>query len=74
MWPTYGNHDARRWVFFDIFTFPTKAESGGIASSSEHYYSFDYANIHFVMLDTQDSDRDIDGKMLTWLKKRFTTD
>lgn len=69
MWPTYGNHDARRWVFFDIFTFPTKAESGGIASSSEHYYSFDYANIHFVMLDTQDSDRDIDGKMLTWLKK-----
>ena len=69
VWPIYGNHDARRWVFFDIFTFPTKAESGGVASGSEHYYSFDYANIHFVMLDTQESSHDIDGEMLSWLKK-----
>ena len=69
VWPAYGNHDARRWVFFDLFTFPTNAESGGVASGSEHYYSFDYANIHFVMLDTQDSDHDVDGEMLSWLKK-----
>jgi len=69
VWPTYGNHDARRWVFFDIFSFPTKAESGGVASGSEHYYSFDYANIHFVMLDTQDSSLDSDDDMLSWLKK-----
>ena len=69
VWPAYGNHDARRWVFYDIFSFPTKAESGGVASDSEHYYSFDYANIHFVMLDTQDSDLDEDSEMLSWLKK-----
>lgn len=69
VWPVYGNHDARRWVFFDIFSFPTKAESGGEASGSEHYYSFDYANIHFVILDTQESDMDVNGDMLTWLKK-----
>ena len=69
VWPVYGNHDARRWVFFDIFTFPTKAESGGVASASEHYYSFDYANIHFVMLDTQKGELDVDGEMLSWLKK-----
>ena len=69
VWPIYGNHDARRWVFFDLFSFPTKAESGGVASASEHFYSFDYANIHFVMLDTQESDLDVDGEMLTWLKK-----
>ena len=69
VWPAYGNHDARRWVFFDIFTFPTKAESGGLASASENYYSFDFSNIHFIMLDTQDSDLDDDGEMLTWLKK-----
>ena len=69
VWPVYGNHDARRWVFFDIFTFPTKAESGGVASASEHYYSFDYGNIHFVMLDTQKGDFDEDGKMLSWLKE-----
>lgn len=68
VWPVYGNHDARRWVFFDIFSFPTQAESGGVASGTEHYYSFDYANIHFVMLDTQASDHDSDGDMLRWLK------
>ena len=68
-WPGYGNHDSRRWVFFDLFTFPTMAESGGLASGTEHYYSFDYANIHFVMLDTQESDHDSDSKMLSWLKK-----
>ena len=69
VWPAYGNHDARRWVFFDIFSFPTEAENGGVASATEHYYSFDYANIHFVMLDTQDSDLDTDGEMVSWLKK-----
>ena len=69
VWPGYGNHDSRRWVFFDIFSFPTNAESGGFASGSEHFYSFDYANIHFVMLDTEASDLDEDGEMLSWLKK-----
>ncbi|MFK5915394.1 MAG: metallophosphoesterase family protein [Woeseiaceae bacterium] len=69
VWPTYGNHDARRWVFYDIFTLPTQAESGGVASGSEHYYSFDYADVHFLMLDTQDSSHDVDGDMLQWLKK-----
>lgn len=69
VWPVYGNHDARRWVFFDLFTFPTHAESGGVASGTEHYYSFDYANIHFVMLDTQESDLSENGEMLNWLKE-----
>lgn len=69
VWPAYGNHDARRWVFFDIFSFPENAESGGVASGTEHYYSFDYANLHIVMLDTQASDLDDNGEMLTWLKK-----
>ena len=69
VWPIYGNHDARRWAFFDIFTFPTKAESGGVASGTENYYSFDYANIHFVVLDTQGNDHDINSDMLVWLKK-----
>lgn len=69
VWPIYGNHDSRRWVFFDLFTFPSQAESGGVASGTEHYYSFDYANIHFVMLDTEASDLSVDGDMLSWLKK-----
>ena len=68
-WPGYGNHDSRRRAFFKIFSLPEQAESGGVASGSEHYYSFDYANIHTIMLDSQDSDRDPDGEMLSWLKR-----
>lgn len=68
-WPVYGNHDARRWTFFDIFSLPENAESGGIKTGTENYYSFDYANIHFVMLDSQDSDRDVDGEMFRWLQQ-----
>jgi len=73
VWPIYGNHDARCWVFFDLFTFPEKAESGGVASASEHFYSFDYANIHFVVLDTQDSELSADGEMLRCLKQDLQT-
>ena len=69
VWPVYGNHDARRWVFFDIFTFPNNAQSGGSASGTENYYSFNYANIHFVMLDTQKNSLDVNSEMLSWLKK-----
>ena len=68
-WPGYGNHDSRRRAFFKIFSLPEQAESGGVASGTENYYSFDYANIHTVMLDSQDSDRDSDGEMLNWLKR-----
>jgi hypothetical protein len=73
VWPAYGNHDARRWAFFDIFSLPEHGESGGVPSHTEHYYSFDYANIHFVFLDSQDSDRDHDGKMARWLTTDLKT-
>jgi len=67
-WITTGDN-AYRSGSNEQFQFPTKAESGGFASGSEHFYSFDYANIHFVMLDTEASDLDEDGEMLSWLKK-----
>ncbi len=67
-WPAYGNHDARRWAFFDVFNFPTKAELGGFASNSEHYFSFDYAQVHMVFLDVIETDLATDGKMLNWLR------
>ncbi len=69
VWPVYGNHDARRWVFFNIFSFPTQAEAGGEASGTEKYYSFDYANIHVVVLDSQSSRIQKNSRMLRWLKK-----
>lgn len=68
LWPVYGNHDDRRWTYFKIFTLPENAEAGGIPSHTENYYSFDYSNAHFVMLDSQASDRSATGKMATWLK------
>ena len=69
LWPVYGNHDDRRWTYFKIFTLPEKAESGGEPSSTEHYYSFDYGDIHFVVLDSQDSAREAEDDMLQWLKR-----
>jgi len=74
-WPTLGNHDAgsatsitQSGVYFDLFTLPTRAQAGGLMSGTEAYYSFDYGNIHFVCLDSHDSDRSPDGAMLTWLR------
>ena len=69
LWPVYGNHDDRRWTYFRVFDMPEDAELGGIASHTENYYSFDHSNIHFVVLDSQDSDRAADGEMANWLQK-----
>ena len=68
LWPVNGNHDDRRWTYFRIFTLPENAEAGGIASHTENYYSIDYSNAHFVMLDSQASNLSAMGKMANWLK------
>ena len=68
VWPVYGNHDDRRWAFFNIFSLPENAESGGYPSGTEHYYSFNVASIHVVVLDTQDSSLARDSAQLVWLK------
>lgn len=75
VWPALGNHDAQSansvtqsGVYYDIFTLPTRGQAGGIPSGTEAYYSFDYANIHFICLDSQDSDRNPNGAMMQWLK------
>ena len=69
LWPAIGNHDARRWAFYDIFEFPIAGESGGVASGSEAFFSFENGNVHFVVLDSETVDRDADGAMAKWLKK-----
>jgi hypothetical protein len=75
VWPTLGNHDTNQstsftgvYPYFSIFTLPTKGEAGGLASGTEHYYSFDYGDIHFLCLDTMTADRSPAGAMLTWAK------
>ena len=64
-----GNHDARRWAFYDIFDSPINGESGGVASGAKEYYSIDEGNLHLVMLDSETVNRDADGAMAQWLKK-----
>jgi len=80
LWPTLGNHDGHSadsnnelGPYFDIFTLPRNGEAGGIASGTEAYYSFDYGNIHFVTLDSYQTDRSVGGAMLTWLENDLAT-
>jgi PKD repeat protein len=72
LWPTQGNHDivyaGPNNDYYDFFSFPTAGEAGGVPSGADEYYSFDYANIHFICLDSQGSDRSSTGPMLTWLQ------
>ncbi len=80
VWPTIGNHDisdgsvAKEFPYRAIFDLPTRGQAGGVASGTEHYYSFDHANIHFVCLDSLfDEHRAApplvpsDSPMYTWL-------
>jgi tetratricopeptide (TPR) repeat protein len=71
LWPTRGNHDdlhgGANNDYYDIFTMPAAGEAGGLSSGTEAYYAFDWANIHFICLDSEGSDRSPGGAMLTWL-------
>src|SRR5688572_16218780 len=74
-WPTMGNHEGYTskgqtglGPYYDAYVTPRRAEAGGLASGTEAYYSFDYANIHFVCLDSHDLDRKPGGPMAKWLK------
>jgi hypothetical protein len=75
LWPTIGNHDTANLStappglpYFQMFSLPAAAEAGGVSSGTEKYYAFDYANIHFICLDSMTSDRSTTGPMLTWLR------
>jgi hypothetical protein len=84
-WSCLGNHETAQatafvdtYPYFDIYTLPAAGESGGVASGTEHYYSFDYGNIHFISLDSMTADRSVDnpntpntnedGPMAAWLR------
>lgn len=75
LWSTLGNHETYsmdedgHFAYYDIFSLPTTAEAGGTASGTEKYYSFDYANIHFVCLDSELSTRTRGSPMWNWLEQ-----
>jgi len=75
-WPTFGNHEgyssnplAEEGFYFDIFSLPTQGEAGGVASGTESYYSFDYANIHFICLESDANSIVAETAMWDWLRE-----
>jgi acid phosphatase type 7 len=74
--PTFGNHDSYGTVpileegpFYLNFELPTLGEYGGVPSNTENYYSFDYANIHFISLDANMTQTLLHGNaMVEWLE------
>jgi autotransporter-associated beta strand protein len=74
LWPALGNHETDQstnpnsnYPYFDMFTLPKSGEAGGLASGTEHYYSFNYGNIHFICLDSMTVSRAANGAMAMWL-------
>jgi hypothetical protein len=75
LWPTLGNHDGasadsatQTGPYYNIFKLPKSGEAGGLSSGTEAYYSFDYGNIHFICLESFETDRSATGTMMTWLQ------
>ena len=65
--PVSGNHEAKgENALVDNFVLP---DSRSQDTESGYYYSFDYNNVHFIMLNTNDSSSDGLGEaQLKWLK------
>ena len=85
LFPSPGNHDyantAARQVdhnvpYYSIFSNPSAAQCGGIASGTEAYYSWDWGNIHFLSLDSYGLENggttrlyDTTGAQAVWVKQ-----
>lgn len=75
-WPAIGNHEgstsdsaSESGPYYDAYVLPRAAEAGGVASGTEAYYSFDWGNAHFIVLDSHESPRTPGGAMLSWLRR-----
>ncbi len=77
--PTFaaiGNHEGgssdsltATGPYYDAYVLPTQGEAGGLASGTEAYYSWDYADVHFIALESHRAElRGEGGAMLTWLQ------
>jgi hypothetical protein len=74
-WPAQGNHEGHSATsatetgpYYDAYVLPRAGEAGGLPSGTESYYSFDYANVHFIVLDSDQSGRDAGDPMIRWLE------
>jgi Calcineurin-like phosphoesterase/Purple acid Phosphatase, N-terminal domain len=81
VWSTFGNHERFSSLdltltgpYFAMFSFPTGGEAGGVASGTEAYYAFDFGNVHFIVLDSEDyTPTSTSSPMLTWLEADLQT-
>ncbi len=87
LFPSPGNHDyhdkefsaavaqqTHEIAYYQNFSMPADGRSGGLASHTAAYYSFDIGNIHFLSLDSygkEDGARLYDtlGPQVEWIKK-----
>lgn len=68
MFFTSGNHENNTGAMGRYFNY-TENKDGNVQAISSEYYSFDYANAHFTVLNTNDADENGLGKdQLAWLK------
>ncbi len=80
LFPSPGNHDyasagylstkslGTNFPYFNIFSVPQSGEAGGVASNTPKYYSYDYANIHFISLDSYGALNNTTSPMYLWLQ------
>jgi len=59
LFPVLGNHEDNAQHYYDFFSLP----------DNEQWYSFDYGNAHFIMLDSDTEELDEGGEQLSWLIK-----
>jgi hypothetical protein len=80
IWPCPGNHDyanvgyqgssalTTNFPYFNAFSVPQNGEAGGVPSGTPKYYSYNYANIHFISLDSYGSLNAAGSPMYNWLQ------
>lgn len=62
-----GDHQG---PYYDIVDVPEQAEAGGIASTHEVFYSFDYGNAHFLSLNSEVyaiGNNNVLNQMIAWI-------
>lgn len=88
LFPSPGNHDYanaderqkdHKIPYYSIFTTPSMAQCGGVASGTEAYYSWDWGIVHFLSLDSYGEENkgttrlyDTLGAQVKWIKKDLT--
>ncbi len=66
--------------YYDIFKTPQNAELGGVPSNHKEFYSFNYANVHFISLDSYGIEQGIYhlwdslGPQYQWLEQDLQQD